>query len=51
MFWSENEDVLNKIMEMHDYTDACKEKSILQILSKIDCLLKPVSKVSCDTMN
>ncbi|XP_071173293.1 ubiquitin-conjugating enzyme E2 Q2-like [Mytilus edulis] len=43
MFWSENEDVLNKIMEMHDYTDACKEKSILQILSKIDCLLKPLT--------
>ncbi|CAC5393197.1 UBE2Q [Mytilus coruscus] len=43
MFWSENEDVLNKIMAMHDYTDACKEKSILQILSKIDSLLKPLT--------
>ncbi|XP_052061594.1 ubiquitin-conjugating enzyme E2 Q2-like [Mytilus californianus] len=43
MFWSENEDVLNTIMEMHDYTDACKEKSFLQILSKVDSLLKPLT--------
>ena len=42
MFWSENENVLKRLLEMHEYTDDCKEKSILQILGKIDCLLKPV---------
>ena len=42
MFWSENEEVLSRIMEMHDFTDGCKTKPILQILQKINCLLKPV---------
>ena len=42
MFWSENENVLKRLLEMHEYTDQCKKKSILQILGKIDCLLKPV---------
>ena len=42
MFWSENEEVLKRLLEMHEYTDGCKEKSTIEILGKIDCLLKPV---------
>lgn len=49
MFWSENEDVLKRLLEMHEYTDGCKEKSILQILGKIDCLLKPITEPDNDS--
>ena len=49
MFWSENENVLKRLLEMHEYTDKCKEKSILQILGKIDCLLKPITEPDNDS--